>query len=82
MAYNSNDSEKDDHSKCKEGNECIGLDIRVSVLIHLHQNYTTSDEHEGSICVRVKMKLTLQLKNMAYQTGSWHCLDKCDKRNS
>ena len=52
--YNSNDSEKDDHSKCKEGNEGIGLDIGVSVLIHLYQNYTTSDEHKGSVCVSEK----------------------------
>ncbi len=49
--YNSNDSEKDDDGKCKEGNEGIGLDVGVPILIHLHQNYTTSDEHEGSVYV-------------------------------
>ena len=57
LAYNSNDGEKDDHSKGKEGDEGIGLDVRVSVLIHLHQNYTSSDEHKGSICIiSIRMK--------------------------
>ena len=52
---NSNDSEEDDDSKSKEGNEGICLDVGVSVLIHLHQNYTTSDEHKGSIYVSEKL---------------------------
>jgi hypothetical protein len=49
--YYSNDREKDDDGKCKEGNEGIGLDVRVAILIHLHQNYTPSDEHERSVYV-------------------------------
>ena len=47
--YNSNDCEKHDDSKCKEGNKGIGLDLGVAILIHLDQNYTSSDKHEGSI---------------------------------
>ena len=47
--YNSNDSEKHNDSKCKEGDECVGLDVGVPILIHLHQNYPASDEHEGSV---------------------------------
>ena len=47
--YNSNNREEDDDSKSKEGNESIGLDIGVPILIHLHQNYTSSDKHERSV---------------------------------
>ena len=87
IAYNSDDSEKDDDSKSKEGDKGIGLDIGVSVLIHLHQNYTTSDEHEGSICVRQILKylastVAQELASLAYQTENWHYLDKYGKRNS
>ena len=47
--YNSDDSEKHDDSKSEESNEGIGLDVGVPILIHFHQYYTTSDEHEGSV---------------------------------
>ena len=49
IAYNSNDGKKDDDSKCKESNKSIGLDLGVTILIHLDQNYASSDEHEGSV---------------------------------
>ena len=52
--YNSNDCEEHDDSKCEKGNESIGLDMGVAILIHLHQNYTSSDEHERSICIMDK----------------------------
>ena len=49
MAYNSNESEEDDNSKSEEGNEGICLDVRVTVLIDLDEDYPSSDEHEGCV---------------------------------
>ena len=52
--YNSNDCEKHDDCKSEKGNESIGLDMGVAILIHLHQNYTSSDEHERSVYIMDK----------------------------
>ena len=49
QTYYSKESEEDDNSKGEECYECIGVDIRVSILKYLHQKKASNDEHEGSI---------------------------------
>ena len=49
MAYNSNEGEEDDDSESEEGDEGICLDVRVPVLVDLHEDYPSSDEHEGCV---------------------------------
>ena len=60
--YNSQQSKEDDDGKGKEGDECISMDVWVTVLKNLRQNQSSNDEHEGSIYIHRYRNMKVNVK--------------------
>ena len=64
MTHYAYECHEDDHGKGEEGDEGVGIDVRMSVLKELHHEEATNDEHEGSVCTRREGKEEVSMPSL------------------